>query len=148
MGTWAARMSWHTAQGRDSNGQAISYVGNMLLCAAALTVLLVIGMVKENPGPGVETENTLQVLCSGCDRNLKSGTQCDRGETGSALQQIELKQKNEGLVGGCKLGKHDMVRRQPGGKDGLHINLSAARRLSQLYSRVCGFGGGGHNSKE
>jgi hypothetical protein len=33
-------------------------------------------------------------------------------------------------------------------KDGLHINRSGARRLSQLYSRVCGFGGGGQNSKE
>jgi hypothetical protein len=33
-------------------------------------------------------------------------------------------------------------------RDGLHINRSGARRLSQLYSRVCGFGGGGQNSKE
>jgi hypothetical protein len=40
-------------------------------------VLLVIGGVEQNPGPGVEAENRLQVLCSGCDRNLKSGTQCD-----------------------------------------------------------------------
>jgi hypothetical protein len=34
------------------------------------------------------------------------------------------------------------------GWDGLHINRSGARKLSQLYSRVCGFGGGGQNSKE
>jgi hypothetical protein len=34
------------------------------------------------------------------------------------------------------------------GRDGLHINRSGARRLSQLYSRVCGFGGGGQNSTE
>jgi hypothetical protein len=34
------------------------------------------------------------------------------------------------------------------GRDGLHINRSGARKLSQLYSRVCGFGGGGENSKE
>jgi lysophospholipase L1-like esterase len=33
-------------------------------------------------------------------------------------------------------------------RDGLHINRSGARRLSQLCSRVCGFGGGGENSKE
>jgi hypothetical protein len=26
-------------------------------------------------------------------------------------------------------------------RDGLHINRSGARKLSQLYSRVCGFGG-------
>jgi hypothetical protein len=34
VGTWAARTSWRTAQSRESNGQAISYVGNMLLRAA------------------------------------------------------------------------------------------------------------------
>jgi lysophospholipase L1-like esterase len=33
-------------------------------------------------------------------------------------------------------------------RDGMHINRGGARRLSQLYSRVCGFGGGGRNSKE
>jgi hypothetical protein len=38
LGTWAARASWRTALGRNSNGQAISYMGNMLLCAATLTV--------------------------------------------------------------------------------------------------------------
>jgi hypothetical protein len=40
-------------------------------------VLLVIGGVEQNLGPGVEAENTVQALCSGCDKNLKSGTQCD-----------------------------------------------------------------------
>jgi hypothetical protein len=49
----------------------------MLLCAVALTALLVIGGVEQNPGPGVEVDNSLQILCSGCERNLKSGTQCD-----------------------------------------------------------------------
>jgi hypothetical protein len=49
----------------------------MLLCAAALTALLVIGGVEQNPGPGVEAENNLQILYSGCERNLKSGIQCD-----------------------------------------------------------------------
>jgi hypothetical protein len=33
-------------------------------------------------------------------------------------------------------------------RDGLYLNRSGARRLRQLYSRVCGFGGGGQNSKE
>jgi hypothetical protein len=77
VGTWAARPSWHTAKGRESSGQSISYIRNMLLCAVALTALLVIGGVEQNPGPGVEVDNTLQVLCSGCERNLKLGTQCD-----------------------------------------------------------------------
>jgi hypothetical protein len=43
----------------------------MILCAATLAVLLVIGGVEQNPGPGVEVENTVQVLCSGCERSLK-----------------------------------------------------------------------------
>jgi len=30
------------------------------------------------------------------------------------------------------------------GKDGLHINRRGARHLSQLYSKVCGIGGGRH----
>jgi hypothetical protein len=50
----------------------------MLLCATVLTVLLVIGGVEQNPEPGVEAESILHVLFSGCDRNLKSGTQCDK----------------------------------------------------------------------
>jgi hypothetical protein len=76
VGTWAARTSWHTAQGRGGNGQSISCIMNMLLCAAALTALLVIGGVEQNPGPVVEVDNSLQVLCSGCERNLKWGTRC------------------------------------------------------------------------
>ena len=51
--------------------------GTMILCATTLAVLLVIGGVEKNPGPGVEAEKIMQVLCSGCDRILKSGTQCD-----------------------------------------------------------------------
>jgi hypothetical protein len=31
----------------------------------------------ENRGPGMEAENIVLVWCSGCDRNQKSGTQCD-----------------------------------------------------------------------
>ena len=31
----------------------------------------------KNPGPGVQAEKIMQVLCSGCDRNLKLGTHCD-----------------------------------------------------------------------
>ena len=52
----------------------IFYLGTMILCAKTLAVLLVIGGVEKNPGPGVEAEKIMQVLCSGCDRNLKTGT--------------------------------------------------------------------------
>jgi hypothetical protein len=31
---------------------------------------MVIGGVEKNPGPGMEAEKMLQVVCSGCDRNL------------------------------------------------------------------------------
>jgi hypothetical protein len=47
----------------------------MLLCAVIVNVLLVIGKVEQNPGPGVKVENSLLVLCSGCERNLKSEIQ-------------------------------------------------------------------------
>jgi len=49
-------------------------MGPMSLCAAVLIAFLVIGGVELNPGP---VESIEQVLCSGCDRNLKSGTQCE-----------------------------------------------------------------------
>jgi hypothetical protein len=34
-----------------------------------LAVLLVIGGVEQNPGPVVEVENIIQVVCTGCSRN-------------------------------------------------------------------------------
>jgi hypothetical protein len=49
----------------------------MILCATTLAVLLVIVGVEKIPAPGVEAEKILQVLCSWCDSNLKSGTQCN-----------------------------------------------------------------------
>jgi hypothetical protein len=49
----------------------------MLLCAVTLATLSVISGVEQNPGPGVEVENSLQILCSGCERNLKSAIQSD-----------------------------------------------------------------------
>jgi hypothetical protein len=39
LGTWAARNPWLIAQGRDSDGHEMSYIGNMILCAAALAGL-------------------------------------------------------------------------------------------------------------
>jgi hypothetical protein len=46
----------------------------MILCAAVLATLLVIEGVELNPVP---LDSIVQVLCSGCDRNLKSGTKCE-----------------------------------------------------------------------
>ena len=73
VGTWAGRFSWRSAVGQVTRGGNID-TGPTFLCAAVIAVLLVIGGVELNPGP---VDNIVQVLCSGCDRNLKSGTQCD-----------------------------------------------------------------------
>ena len=54
--------------------EEISIWGPMILCAAVLATLLMIGGVQLNPGP---VDNVVEVLCSGCDRNLKSGPQCE-----------------------------------------------------------------------
>jgi len=75
VGTWAARTSWATMTTwciPEGNGRVISCLGAMILCAKTLAVLLVIDGVEKNPGPGVEAENILQVVCCGCDRNIKS----------------------------------------------------------------------------
>jgi hypothetical protein len=42
-----------------------------------LAVLLIIGGTEQNPGPVVEVENTVRLICTGCSRNLKSGFQCE-----------------------------------------------------------------------
>ena len=46
----------------------------LILCAAVIPMLLMIGGIELNPGP---IDKIVQVLCSGCDRNMKSGTQCE-----------------------------------------------------------------------
>jgi hypothetical protein len=72
--SWVIRTIWHISQ---VNGRVISCLGTMILCPTTLAVLLVIGGVEKNPGPGVDAEKILHVLCSGRDRNFKSGTQCN-----------------------------------------------------------------------
>jgi hypothetical protein len=42
----------------------------------ALAMLVIIGGMEKNRGPGVKVEKILHVLRSGCERNLKSGTRC------------------------------------------------------------------------
>ena len=73
VGTWAARTGW-SAQGSSSKVQVRSYLLNTCMCAAVLTVLLVIGGVEQNPRSGVDGESLMQVMCSGCDKCLKSRT--------------------------------------------------------------------------
>ena len=72
VGDWAAKFSRRSAVGRVGTRGGKICMGPMILCAAVVTTLLVIGGVELNPGP---VDSIVQVLCSGCDRNLKSGTQ-------------------------------------------------------------------------
>ena len=49
-------------------------MGTIILCAAVLATLLMIGGVELNPGT---LDNIVHVLCSGCGRNLNLGIQCE-----------------------------------------------------------------------
>jgi len=73
VGTWAGRFSWRG----DDNGTCGDYLGLTVPSSMVLAVFPVIGGVEQNPGPVVEVENTVQLLCTGCGRNLKSGIQCE-----------------------------------------------------------------------
>ena len=77
VGTWPARFYWQTAPGHVHNRRVGSSLGQMILCAAALATLLVNGDMEQNPCPGMEGERIIQILYSGHDRILKSGTRCE-----------------------------------------------------------------------
>jgi hypothetical protein len=64
-------------QSRNIAGQVRSYLGITCLCAAVLAILLIISGLEQTSGPGVKGESFMQFMCSGCDRILQSGTQCD-----------------------------------------------------------------------
>jgi hypothetical protein len=52
-----------------------------VLRSMILAVLLMVGGIEQNPGPVVELENTVRVLCAWSGRNLKSEIQyelCER----------------------------------------------------------------------
>jgi hypothetical protein len=78
VGTWAGRFMW---RGGSKHGDDVGTTGKCLgftmLSFLILAVLLIIGGIEQNPGPAVEMENTVRILCSGCGRNLKSGIQCE-----------------------------------------------------------------------
>jgi hypothetical protein len=78
VGSWAGKFSWRVVSTRgDANGTAGDCLVLTVLSSMILAVLLVIGGVEQNPGPVVEVEDTVRLLCTGCGRNLKSGTQCE-----------------------------------------------------------------------
>jgi hypothetical protein len=61
----------------DANRAAGDCLGLTVLSSAVLGVLLLISGSEQNPGPIVDVENTVRLICTGCSRNLKSGTQCE-----------------------------------------------------------------------
>ena len=76
--TWTGRFSWRgMSRCGDANGASSDCLGLTVLSSMVLAVLLIIGGVEQNPGPSVEVENTVQLLCTGWGRNLKSGIQCE-----------------------------------------------------------------------
>jgi hypothetical protein len=58
MGTWPGRFTWQSAVGHVVTRGGNIYTGPIVLCAAGLAVLLVIGGVELNPGP---VDNIVQV---------------------------------------------------------------------------------------
>jgi len=49
VGTWATRFYWRTVPGHVHDRRVGSFLGQMILCAAAVATLLVIGGVEQNP---------------------------------------------------------------------------------------------------
>jgi len=68
-------------------------LGTIILCATTLAVLLVIGGVEKNPGPGVQVEKIMQVLCSRCDRISNQELNVTRVDAGSITAVVMLKYK-------------------------------------------------------
>lgn len=61
VGTWAAP--------EHVNSRRVgSFLRQMILCAAGLATLSVVGAVEKNSGPGMEGESVIVVLYSGCDK--------------------------------------------------------------------------------
>jgi hypothetical protein len=76
--TRPGRFSW---SGVPRRGEANRIVGACLLLtmlsSVVLAVLLVTAGVEQNPDPVAEDEMVVQLLCTGCARNLRSGIQCE-----------------------------------------------------------------------
>ena len=53
----------------DTNRTTGSCLYLTVLSSMVLVGLLIIGGIEQNNGPVVEVENTVQILCTGCDRN-------------------------------------------------------------------------------
>ena len=78
LGTWAGRSSWRGVPRRgDAKRKTGGRLGLTVLCSMILAVLLIICGIEQNSGPVEEVENAVQLLCTGCGRNVKSGIECE-----------------------------------------------------------------------
>ena len=78
VGTYAGRFSWRGVPRRvDARGTTGDCLGYVVLSSLVLALLLMIGGIGQNPGPGAEVENTLRLVCTWCGMSLKSGIQCE-----------------------------------------------------------------------
>ncbi len=76
-GSFAALLTWSAAPGAAPHSESWRLAA--VLSSAVLAMLLVIGGVELNPGPS--SDAVLQphaITCAGCERNLRSGAQCDK----------------------------------------------------------------------
>jgi hypothetical protein len=73
VGTWAVRLPGRATVSHVGARRGKTDMEKMILCAAVIATVLIMGGVQLNPGPA---ENIVQVTCRGCNRTLKSGTQC------------------------------------------------------------------------
>jgi hypothetical protein len=119
VGSWAARTSWVTRttwRTSQVNGRVISCLGTMILCAMTLAVLLVMVGVEKNPGPGVEAEKILQVLCSRSDRNFNQElnvTYVDAGSiTAVAILKLKWQRAENGSVISVDLGGRRIIKKK------------------------------------
>lgn len=55
-------------------------LGLTVLSLMSLVVLLMVGGTEQNPGPVVEVQTTVRLLCTGCGRNLQSAIQYEPRE--------------------------------------------------------------------
>jgi len=73
VGTWTGKFLCSGVSRRgETNGTTHDCLGLTVLISVDLTLLLMIGGTENNPGAVVEVENTMQHLCTGCGKNLKS----------------------------------------------------------------------------
>ena len=52
-------------------------LGLIALSSSNLAVLLIIGGIEQNPGPVIDSVNAIKLSCMGCNRNLRTGIQCE-----------------------------------------------------------------------